>query len=390
MDPVKFTEKRTGRLVEITVPKKDWAFVPDPLPPNWEFPIELWPILAEAKQELARLDGIARSLPNPELLLRPLQSREALRSSSLEGTYATPKELLLFELQPREPTSEKDPANAQLEVANYSSSLRQGMKLLNELPFCLRLIRELHGVLLSGVRGKDKAPGQFRKNQNHIGSGYRFNPPPPNYLAECLDHFEKELNSETQLYDPLVYCYLLHYQFETIHPFLDGNGRVGRVLLSLMIFKYCQLSMPWLYMSAFFERYRDEYIDNLFRVSTHGDWATWVTFCLRGTIEQATDSINRCDALQKLKEHFHAVLDNAGPRAHPIVEGLFTIPVLTVPDTMRQYNVSYPTAKSDILKLVELNILSEFSEAHPKLYYCQTIFDIAYGEQGSKESGSID
>ena len=380
MDRSQFTPNQSGLLVPISTHRKDWAFVPDPLPPTWEIHIDLWPVLAEAKQELARLDGIARTLPNPELLLRPLQSREALRSSSLEGTYATPQELLLFEMQPREPTSDKDPANAHREVANYSSSLRHGLELLNELPFCLRLIRELHRVLLSGVRGRDKAPGEFRREQNHIGSDYRFNPPPPSHLDECLDNFEKELHSEQTRYDPLVYCYILHYQFECIHPFLDGNGRVGRVLLSLMIFKHCGLYLPWLYMSSYFERYKDEYIDNLFRVSTHGDWHKWITFCLRGTISQALDSIRRCHALTVLKESFLQSLDNAGPRAHPIVEILFTKPVISVPDLTKQFGVSYPTAKSDIDKLVELEILRVVPDTYPKLYYCKQIFDIAFGE----------
>ena len=303
-----------------------------------------------------------------------------MRSSSLEGTVATPQELLQFELLPREPTSENDPANTHLEVANYSSSLIRGIDLLDELPFCLRLIRELHNTLLSGVRGRDKAPGQFRTTQNHIGSDFRFNPPPSEHLSECLDNFEKNLNNDELPYDPLVCSYLLHYQFEAIHPFLDGNGRVGRALLSLMIFRYCGLSMPWLYMSPFFERYRDEYIDNLFRVSTHGDWQTWITFCLRGTIEQAVDSIERCDALQTLREQFHELLASAGPRAHSIVEGLFTSPVLTVPGTARYHRVSYPTAKSDILKLVDLEILAEIPDSRPRFYYCNDIVGIAYRE----------
>jgi len=380
MDQTKFTARKTGRLVQISVPKKDWAFVPDPLPPDWAFPEDLWPILTEAKEELARLDGIARTLPNPELLLRPLQSREALRSSSLEGTYATAQELMLFELQPREPTSEKDPANAQLEVANYSRSLRHGMELMDSLSFSLRLIRNLHKVLLTGVRGRDKAPGEFRQSQNHIGSDYRFIPPPPNHLDGCLDNLEKELNSEKHPYDPLVYCYLLHYQFETIHPFLDGNGRVGRALLSLMIQKYCKLSMPWLYMSAYFEQYKDEYIDYLFGVSANGDWATWIKFCLIGTISQAKDSIIRCDALRKLKGIFHDQLDAAGSRAHSIIENLFTTPVLTIPSVAAAFNITYPTARNEVIKLVELQILKQLPDTYPKLYYCAPIFSIAYGD----------
>lgn len=389
MDRKNFTKSATGQLVKISVPREDWAFVPNPLPPDWKFPERLWPLLVEAKEELARLDGIARSLPNPELLLRPLQSREALRSSSLEGTYATPEELLLFEFQPREPKSERDPANAHLEVANHSSSLRRGLKLLDELPICLRLIRELHKVLLSGVRGRDKAPGEFRKNQNHIGSDYRFIPPPANYLEACLDRFERELNTDKSPYDPLVYCYLLHYQLETIHPFLDGNGRVGRVLLSLMVFKLCNLFMPWLYMSAYFERYKDEYIDNLFRVSSEGDWETWVEFCLRGTVVQATDSISRCSSLKALKDQFHASAETAGMRAHPIIEGLFTTPVLGIPETARHYNVSYPTARSDIQRLVDLGILAEVRDRYPKLYYSRQIFKIAYSEPDQQNEDGV-
>lgn len=380
MDREKFTESSPGKLVEISIPKKDWAFVPHPLPPNWKFPEGLWPLLSEAKVAVARLDGIAQSLPNPQLLLRPLQSREALRSSSLEGTYATPEELLLFEFQPREPTSDTDPANAFLEVANYISSLRHGLELLNELPICLRLIKGLHQVLLTGVRGRNKAPGDFRKNQVHIGSDYRFIPPPPNYLDSCLDSFERALNTDKSPYDPLVQCYIFHYQLETIHPFLDGNGRVGRVLLSIMIFKLCKLSMPWLYMSAYFERYKDEYIDNLFRVSSEGDWEAWIEFCLRGTVSQATDSIARCAKLNALKDEFHASTEGTGPRDHSIIEGLFSTPMLNVTQTAKRYDVSYPTARSDINRLMKLKILTEMPDKYPKVYYCPSIFRIAYRE----------
>lgn len=381
MDITRFTESKTGELVPITTPVEETAFIPDPLPPkNWQFPTRLWPLLSEAKAEVARLDGIGRSLPNPELLLRPLQSREALRSSSLEGTYATPEELLLFELQPKEPQSEKDPINSRLEVSNYSRSLRQGMSLLEELPFCLRLIKELHKTLLSGVRGRDKSPGEFRKTQNHIGSDFRFVPPPPEALAECLDSFEKRMNAQDVSFDPLVRSYLLHYQFETIHPFNDGNGRVGRALLSLMIYKWCELSMPWLYMSAYFERYKDEYVNNLFAVSATGNWDTWMEFCLRGTVQQAKDAVVRCEGLKLLRDQFHSQIDNAGPRAHQIIEGLFTYPILAIPEIATRFGVTYPTAKSDIEKLVDLNILKVLPEGRPKIFYCPGIFGIAYSE----------
>ena len=382
MDISKFTENKTGRLVRVGLPEKDWAFVPDPLPPKWEFPARLWPLLVKARESIARLDGIGRTLPNPELLLRPLQSREALRSSSLEGTYASPQELLLFELNPRKPKSESDPANVWLEVSNYSEALRGGIKFLNEIPFCLRLLRELHGILLYEVRGKDKARGEFRKTQNYIGSDKRFIPPPSSYLNDCLDSFEKEMNREDIAYDPLVHCCMMHYQFETIHPFLDGNGRVGRSLLSLMINKWCNLTMPWLYMSAFFEQYKDEYIDNMFRISANGEWDRWMEFCLRGTVVQADDSIRRCDLLGELRESFIAKAQDlsARTRTYFIIEGLFTVPVLTISGVARKYSITYPTAKADIQGLVTKGILQELQDIKPKTYYAPDIFRIAYIE----------
>jgi len=380
MDTSKFTENKTGRLVRVKIPPDDWAFIPDPLPPRWHFPVELWPLLSKAKESIARLDGIGRTLPNPELLLRPLQSREAIRSSSLEGTYASPQQLLLFQLQPREPKSERDPANAWLEVSNYGRALHQGMVFLQELPLCLRLIRELQKTLLTGVRGKDKAPGEFRKSQVHIGSNRRFVPPPVNHMLTCLDDFEKRLNQEDPNYDPLVRCYLIHYQFEAIHPFIDGNGRVGRALLSLMIYKWCALTMPWLYMSAFFEQYKDEYIDKLFRVSSNGDWACWIEFCLRGTIFQAEDSIQRCDALRLLKDRYHQEAGTITTRTYAIIDQLFIYPLLTIPGLVQEFSITYPTAKSDVHSLIDKGILEELPDVRPKTFFAPGIFNIVYGE----------
>lgn len=380
MDIKKFTENIPGELVRISVPFEDWAFVPAPLPPAWQFSENLWPLLMEARSEIARLDGVGRTLPNPDLLLRPLQSREALLSSSLEGTYATPEQLLLFEMNPREPSSERDPANSWLEVSNYGRALREGIRLLTELPFCLRLIKELHKHLLTGVRGRDKAPGDFRTTQVYIGADKRFIPSPPERLTSCLDKFEKYMNQEDPRFDPLVRCYLLHYQFECIHPFLDGNGRVGRTLLSLMIFSKLNLSMPWLYMSAFFEKHKDEYIDHMFRVSTEAAWQKWIEFCLIGTVEQARDSIRRCDELIALRDQFHKNCSGLGNRAHPIIEELFMTPLVTVPEVASRHGITYPTAKSDIGELLKLGILKELTGTHPKTFFCPAIFNIAYGE----------
>ncbi len=254
------------------------------------------------------------------------------------------------------------------------------MKLLEELPFCLRLIRELHATLLKGVRGKERTPGQFRTCQVHIGSDKRYIPPPANHLKACLDAFEKELNQQDAKYDPLVRCFLLHYQFEAIHPFLDGNGRIGRVLMSLLIYKWCNLSMPWLYMSTFFERYKDEYIDNLFRISSEGDWETWIEFCLRGTIRQAEESIQRCDAFHVLKNRFIREVGQISARAHVIVEDLFTTPIVRIPSLADRFGVTYPTAKTDVTALVKKGILEEIPGTRPKAFFSPAVCAIAYNE----------
>ncbi|TGD72641.1 Fic family protein [Mangrovimicrobium sediminis] len=385
MDTSKFTDEQTGQLVTVPVSTgKDRAFVPNPLYPDWQIPQEIWALLADAKMALGRLDGVGRRLPNPELLLSPLRSREALRSSSLEGTYATPKELLLFELEPVVPATSGDKANAQLEVSNYGRALREGFNALQEYPLSLSLIRNLHQWLLEGVRGDDKSPGKFRETQVHIGSGRRFIPPPPTHLSQCLQELDAKLRPEEQgqrEYDSLIMCYLLHYQFETIHPFRDGNGRVGRLILALTTWKWCGLSMPWLYMSPFFERYKDEYINNLFNVSARGDWSAWIEFCLKGTIVQAEDAIARCDALIYLRDDWIAKITQGNIRLVTLIDSLFTRPILTTTIVRQLTGVSQPTAQSDIDKLVEAQFLVPIDGTlRPVVYAAPQILDIAYGE----------
>jgi Fic family protein len=379
MDRTHFGLAKTGRLVRVSTGEADWAFIPQPLPRSWEISIELWPLLAEAKESLARLDGIGRTLPEPELLLRPLQSREAIRSSALEGTYASAEELLLYELGQQELAPANPQQNEWHEVLNYASSLRRGTQLLDTLPLSLRLIREMHSVLLTGVRGRDRAPGEFRRNQVHIGADKRYVPPPPDELIPCLDDFEHFLNDSDEI-DPLIRTYMSHYQFEAIHPFMDGNGRVGRALLSLAAFKWCGLSRPWLYVSPFFDRHKDDYIDALFSVSSDGNWMRWLTLCLRATISATRDSIVRCDRLVSLRDQYHSKADLSGQRAARIIEGLFSNPILRITDVAARLNVTYPTAKADIEKLVNHGILIELGNSYPKAFYSNDIFQAAYNE----------
>jgi Fic family protein len=378
MDINRFSPNSPGKITPIDGGLH--AFIPLPLPPAWKFPDRLWPLLADAKQQLGLLEGIGRSLPNPGIILRPLEDREAIKSSRLEGTYVTQTELLLFEMQPKESQSEEDPANSQREVFNYRRALHQAGN--SDLPISLRFIRDLHHTLLAGVRGRDRSPGEFRRNQVAIGSDYRFVPPPPDAIMDCLDPLEKYFHAETTDFDPLVNCFLIHYQFETIHPFNDGNGRVGRLLLAFMLKKYCGLSKPWLYLSEFFEKNREEYIKRLFDISASADWSGWIEFCLRGSVSQTKDTIQRCDKLLNIRDNFMQRLISAGGsvRLNKIVENIFYSPFIRIADLPEILDVTYPTAKADVDRLVEIGILSELENVVPKTFYAPEVFNMAYEE----------
>ena len=380
MDITRFHTTAPGQTIPIQ--SGGHAFVPLPLPPKWEFPARLWPLLADAKQQLGVLEGIGRTLPNPAILLRPLEDREAIRSSRLEGTYVAARELLLFEMEPREAESEGDAANDQREVFNYRRALIQGVS--SKLPLSQRLLRELHETLLTGVRGRDRSPGEFRRVQVAIGTDHRFVPPPPHLLPECLDALEKYFHLQDCPYDLLVNCFLVHYQFETIHPFCDGNGRVGRLLLAIMLKANCGLSKPWLYMSEYFEKHREEYMQKLFNVSALADWEAWIEFCLRGTLSQARDTIRRCEQLLNVREDYMQRITTAGGsvRLTQIVEGIFNSPYVRIADLPKRLNVTYPTAKGDVDRLVQADILRELEGVSPKTFYAPEVFRVAYDDIG--------
>lgn len=381
MDISKFSNSKTGALIPISVPENDFAFLPNPLPANWAFDNALWPLLTEAKRCLGLLDGVARILPNPGLFLKPLQRVESLTSSRLEGTFATAQELMLFELNPKGGSNPADQSAAWQEVNNYNRALAQGFKELETMPFCTRVIKDIHRTLMDGVRGSSKNPGEFRGHQVHIGSNRRYVPPPAEEIAKAMAELEIYLNDPADDLDPLVRCFLAHYQIEAIHPFSDGNGRIGRVVLSLMIYKCCPLEMPWLYLSPFYERYKDEYIDNLFAISTEGKWSKWIEFCLRGVIDQAKKAVNTCEQLQRLRLDMHdRVKKDGGTRIHSIIEGLFESPYVRVADLARQHGVQYATAKSDVKFLVGKEILRDL-DMKPKTFYAREVFRIAYRDE---------
>lgn len=382
MDINEFGPAATGKLYPVTgIPHIKHAFVPDPLPAAWKWPAKMWPLLLEARTALASLDGTGKHLPNPEIILRPLQNREAQKSSSLEGTYTDPQQQLLFGLEPYFPRSAEDPANAYREVFNYSRALRLGRTTTTGLPLSLRLVRQLHRILMRGVRGSDRNPGEFRKMQNQVGRPARYVPPPATHLSQSLDLFEKYLHTDKPC-DPLVEAFICHYQFEAIHPFMDGNGRVGRLLLALTISDWCELSNQWLYMSDYFDRNKDAYIDKMFAVSTNGKWSDWIEFCLVGVVEQARDTMRRCERLIDLNRQFHEQVNEIGGsiRLAKIVDGLFVRPVLAVAKTAKSHRVSYPTARSDLRKLERIEIIKEMEGAREISYFCPRILNVTYAD----------
>lgn len=376
MDHHRFSANSPGTLRPIGT-HGGWSFVPNPLPPAWDFPSALWPLLATVKHKLGELEGVCKSLVTLEpanLILRPLINREALDSSTIEGTYATPRDLLLFQLR-----DDNEPSlfAAEREVANYTRALETAIT--EALPLNMSTLCEIHRILLTGTRGEEKHPGMIRDKQVAIGKDYRFVPPPVSELPRLTDDLTDQMNSNL-LVDPLIDAFLLHYQFETVHPFNDGNGRVGRALLALMIFRKCGFSKPWLYLSSYFEKHRKGYIERLFRVSTNGDWDSWVEFCLEATHSQAVATIDKCERVIRLQQEFeHRVATGRGSfRLKRILSRLFELQFLTIPDLTEFLDVKYPTAKSDVEKLAALGILAQLKDVKPNTFYSPDLFGICY------------
>lgn len=379
-----FTENATGRLM----PNLDGqlTFVPDPLPPRIDgFGRTTVQLLAEAERRLGELAGVGRTLPNPHLLIGPFLRREAVLSSRIEGTYATAEQLLLYEALPRE-----EPATPDVrEVGNYVKALEYGLARLKSLPVSLRLIREIHGVLLQGVRGQEYTPGEFRRRQNYIGhrgqpiQDARFVPPPVTEMEKCLDQFERFLHSGSDL-PFLLQLALIHYQFEAIHPFLDGNGRLGRLLISLLMSERGVLPQPLLYLSAFFEHNRDAYMDHLLAVSQRGAWIDWIHFLLRGVAEQAADATRRSQRLLDLRQQYRDRLQ-ATPRtsalALRLVDEIFAFPALTARKARDVLQVTTVSAQRNINKLVKAGILAERTgRARNRVYVASEILSTIEAE----------
>ncbi|MGH7151669.1 MAG: Fic family protein [Planctomycetota bacterium] len=337
-------------------------FLPNPLPPAIVLEPTLVERIAIAERSLGRLAGIGSTLPNPYLLIGPFVRREAVLSSRIEGTEASLSDLFLHEAAPSAAPSGADVR----EVANYARALEQGLSPDRSLPVSLRLIRELHRTLMTGVRGGERTPGEFRTSQNWIGppgaslEDAAFVPPAVAEMKEALGPFEAYLRASGGL-PFLVRLALLHYQFEAIHPFLDGNGRIGRLLIPLLLCENGLLPTPLLYLSAFFERRRAEYYARLLAVSQRGEWEAWIAFFLEGLAEQSVDAVRRAARLRALGEDYAQRLQTARSSALllKLVDALFHHPALTVATAARRLEVTPAAASKSVSKLVQAGIVEE-------------------------------
>jgi len=336
--------------------------------------------LSDGDRALGRLAGVGSSLPNPYLLITPFLRREAVLSSRIEGTQATLSELVLFEAA----AGIRPPTGDVREVANYVQALEAGIAPDQQLPLSLRLIRDLHRILMTDVRGQERTSGEFRTSQNWIGpSGALINsatyvPPPPAEMWQSLDRLERYLHEPPDL-PPLVRLALIHYQFEAIHPFLDGNGRVGRLLVSLLLHHWQVLPQPLLYLSAFFERHRNDYYRLLFEVSTNGAWSPWIEFFARAVSDQSNDALTRSARLLELREGYRARFMAARSSSLPLrlVDELFMRPAITIGAAQSALDVTWRSAQLNVEKLIQARIVEEVTgQPRNRVYLAREIISI--------------
>lgn len=338
---------------------------------------ELILALSRADAALGELSGLGRQLPNPHLLIDPLVRREAVLSSRIEGTHATLTDIFLNEAgQPDQGSASS--ADVQ-EVLNYVRALQHGLARLGTLPLSLRLMNEMHAKLMTGVRGQFATPGEFRRSQNWIGPAGStpatapYVPPPPDELPELLSAWEKFIHARDFLPD-LVQCALMHEHFEAIHPYLDGNGRIGRLLITLFLVERERLSQPLLYLSDYIERHREDYYRLLLRTRTHGDYTAWVHFFLLGVEETSRDALRRVRKLIELRERL--LQEDHGKGSAALISQLFVRPHISVAEAARVMDVSHPTAAKVLQSLVASGHLREITgRRRYRAYVAQAILD---------------
>jgi Fic family protein len=364
VDPTRFVAPEWGVAVKTPSPASYVAFIPKNVPRELALDADTVMRLSEADSALGRLAGAGRLLPDPHLLVNAYITREAVSSSRIEGTQASVTEV--FDAAVTGETKRGDIR----EVVNYVAAVEHGVRRMQQdgFPISLRLIMEMHQILLTDVRGHDKTPGEFRTTQNWIDSPDNrpttatFVPPPVHEMWQALDDWEKYLHDQEPRLPLLVRCALLHYQFETIHPFLDGNGRMGRVFIVLYLMNFGRLPAPLLYLSGYLDRRKTDYYDRLQSVRERGQITQWIQFFLDGVAVQAADAVDRAEQLSDLREKYKARLQGGSGRAHMVVDFLFANPILTVRYVQRRLGLSQPGATNILRKLAAVGIVEEQGE----------------------------
>ena len=383
MKPEDFKTTAAGEVIQSR--KGYWTFIPDPLPPSIGWPSALISAVGTAERALGKLDSLASTLPSAHILVRSFIRREAVLSSRIEGTRASLNDIFIYEATQLSYLASTTDVR---EVHNYVKALDYGLERLSSLPVSLRLIREMHEVLMEGVRGEHLTQGEFRRSQNWIGApgstleSARFVPPPVDEMQKALDELERFIHTSSDL-PGLVQAALIHYQFEAIHPFLDGNGRIGRLLIILLITEWGLLFQPWLYLSAYFEVYRKEYYDHLLAVSQTGAWEAWLDFFLKGIHVQSEDAIAQIQRLQQTRHTYHDLVKNerAADRLMQAIDVLLERPILSIRQLEGAMDIPYRSAQRYIEKLEQLGILREVTgRSRNRVYQANAILAILEGE----------
>ena len=363
------------------------AFVPGRLPRTLNLSPGLVELLDRASRSVATLSGVGETVQTPHLFIRPIIRREALLSSRIEGTVCSLSDVFSFEASyGRAPTEDVR------EVINYVSAMEVGLTLLKDLPISLRFVNEVHGELMTGVRGQGKRPGQFRSEQVWIGAPStsireaRFVPPPPDRLMDLFEDWEKFAN-ETLEMPPLVKCALMHYQIEAIHPYEDGNGRIGRLMIVLFLIASRILSAPLLYLSAYFERHRQRYYDELFNVSATGDWERWLRYFLAGVLQESEDVLARVRGLRDIQDrHRRAIQSGRGSSsALHLLEEFFANPFMTVRGASLVLDMSVAGARRVLNRLVEAGLLRVDDSEWPPLYVADDVLNALQGTAATSD-----
>jgi len=371
MDPKEFQKSSSGKVIR-TQPGY-WAFIPNPLPPKLNWSDSLIDALSRAERDLSRLNTLSDAFPFNRSLIVPFIRQEAVLSSRIEGTRASLLELYIYESGQ---LTFLEPDNDAQEVSNYVRALEYGLDRVKTLPISLRLIREMHALLMKRVRGELLTPGEMRRRQNWIGAPgstletATFIPPPIDEMNVALDALEKFLHTPSQI-SPLVRAGVLHYQFEAIHPFLDGNGRIGRLLIILLLSEWKLLRQPFLNLSVFFETHRQEYYTHLLNVSKQGAWEEWLQFFFDGVSSQAIRDTGRIKHLVDLKAHYLERIQPAGRYTHleAVLNLIFQRPILSIRQAEASLGIPYMSAERCIEKLVSVGILEKISGRRRNRFY---------------------